>query len=305
MSIMESSLGPLKRKPICRDFLFAIFAVIVAVAGYGARAIDPPTDDWQLLWQRSTASMPRPVTVTVGALGDFGKDLQGREWQMVPLRYHQLYFQASADPRKVAELFQLLDNVYVFLSGRSPAKPETPIQTFLVPDEYGHSRCSQNPLAMRTGERADVRFLLTSLLHEETHLFNFAFLGQGSRQNWWCGEFSCIYFQERALLRAEGKELKSALKSRLPNGPITSLAELDVRGQAVFDEAVAWLFFFEEQYGRAMFDEFRQRCLISAKSAKSERAAPSVFREAFGKDATALDKEWRAFYGLPEKGPSP
>lgn len=303
LNIMDSSLGFLGRKLMWRHCVPAIVVVLVAVTDYAANAADSSTNDWQTLWQQSEATMPKPVTVSVGTLGDLGKDLEDRQWQMVPTRYHQLYFQASADPRKVAELYQLLDGVYVFLNGRSHAKPQTPIQAFLVPDEYGHSRCTQNPVAMRTGERAEVQFLLTSLLHEETHLFNFAFLGQASRQNWWCGEFSCIYFQERALLQAEGKDLKTELKSRLPNGPIISLPELDSRGQRAFDEAVAALFFFEEQYGRAKLNEFRQQCLISAKSEKSDRAAPSVFQEAFGKDATALDKEWREFYGWPNKGP--
>jgi hypothetical protein len=291
--------------------LAAIFFLIVslgvvltltfaAVSGFAADA-NPPANDWVTLWQRSDVAMPVPVTVRVGAgeLGGLGEDLENCDWQMVSTGHHQLYFQPSADRAKVAELYRLLDRVYVFLSGRNPAKPSTPIKAFLVPNERGHSRCSQSVSAMRTGEQGELPFLLTSLLHEETHLFNFAFLGR-KPQNWWCGEFSCIYFQERARLDAEHRDLRKELSSRLPKGPIGPLAELDRHGKDAFDEAVAAMFFLEETYGCARFNDFRCQCLASAKASNGGKLPESIFKQVFGKDSTTLDKEWRAFFGWPE-----
>ena len=280
----------------------AILALTLAgVSSLSADVADPPADDWATLWQRSDVAMPAPVTEHVGAgdLGGLGEDLENRDWLMVSTGHHQLYFQPSADRAKVSELYRLLDGVYAFLSGRNPARPSTPIKAFLVPNERGHSRCSQLVTAMRTGEQGELPFLLTSLLHEETHLFNFAFLGR-KPQNWWCGEFSCVYFQERARLDAEHRGLRKELISRLPKGPIGPLTELDRRGKDALDEAVAAMFFLEETYGRARLNDFRRRCLASAKAGNGGTLPESVFKQAFGKDAVTLDKEWRAFFGWSE-----
>jgi hypothetical protein len=269
-----------------------------AGSGSAGDVANPPANDWVTLWQRSGVAMPAPVTVRVGAgeLGGLGEDLGNRDWQMVPTGHHQLYFQPSADRAKLAELHRLLDRVYDFLSGRNSANPPAPIKVFLVPNERGHSRCSQSVSAMRTGERGELPYLLTSLLHEETHLFNFALLGR-KPQNWWCGEFSCVYFQERALADAEGQDLRKELRSRLPKGPIGPLAELDRHGKDALDEAVAALFFLEETYGRARFIDFRRQCLASAKAGNGGELPESIFKRVFGKDSSTLDKEWRAFFG--------
>jgi hypothetical protein len=146
---------------------------------------------------------------------------------------------------------------------------------------------------MRTGADADAAFIVSSLMHEETHLFNFAFLGD-SAQGWWTGEFSCIYHQERARLTKQGADLKSELSRRLPNGPLSSLEGL---GQPAFDSALSALYFLEETYGTARMIEFRRQCLISSKATNGHALPNSVFRKAFDKDAAVLDGEWRAFFG--------
>ncbi|HEY5912594.1 MAG TPA: STN domain-containing protein [Verrucomicrobiae bacterium] len=260
-------------------------------------AANASSNDWQRLWQPNKAAPPDPIKVRIGSLGDdLGRDLENQEWLMIPTRHHELLFQDSADRKKVAELWRLLDGLYVFLDGRSPAKPPTPIRAFLVPKERGRSRCSRASLAMRTGELGDLPFVLTSLLHEETHLFNFAFLGERA-QSWWPGEFCCIYFQERALLEHEGRDLKQELKSRLPRGPVGPLAELDRHGKSAFDDALAAQFFLEEKYGKERLDEFRRRSLVASKASNGGRLPEDIFQQVFGKNPAILNVEWRAFQG--------
>ncbi len=275
--------------------------LLAVLAGVNGRA-ETNTNDWSLLWQPNGTTLPKPTKVHIGSLADLGPELENREWLMVPTRSHQLLFQDSTDRKKVAELYQLIDGLYVFLSGRSPARPTPPILAFLMPDEGGHSRCSRKIPAMRTGDQGEVPFLLTSFLHEETHLFNFAFL-EGKAQGWWTGEFCCIYFQERARLEHEGKALKEELQTRLPRGPVAGLTELDAQGKAAFDEALAAFVFLEDRYGRASLNQFRRQCLIASRATNGRTLPPAVFRQAFSKDGGVLDAEWRAFYGWASASP--
>jgi hypothetical protein len=263
-----------------------------------------PAEDWATLWQPAAVTMPAPATVRVlgSDVGDLGEDLANRDWLMVSTARHQLYFQASADRAKVAALYPLLDGVSAFLRGRSPATPTSSIKVFLVPDERGHSRCSQIVRALRTGEQGDLAFLATSVLHEETHLFNFAVLGR-KPQNWWCGEFTCIYFQQRALLESQRGDVKQELRRRVVQGPKAPLAQLVGPGQDALDEAAAAMYFLEETYGRARLNEFRRQCLEAAQAGSAGPWVEKVFQRVFGKDAAALDREWRRYFGwLPVDG---
>src|SRR5258708_2329929 len=173
---------------ICR---IAVLALTCTVAW------TQPPDEWSRVWTPNGAALPAAVEVRATALGDLGPELESAHWLMVSTKYHQIRYQASADTRTVVEVSRVIDNLYDFLSRRSPAKAKPPIRVFLVPGERGKSRCSPQAVAMRTGADADAAFIVSSLMHEETHLFNFAFLGDRA-QGWWAGEFSCIYHQERA-----------------------------------------------------------------------------------------------------------
>ena len=290
--------------------IFAVALTALAITIILARVnvyAQTNANDWKGLWRPSPAAMSEPSKVRIGGLADLGPEVENREWLMVPTKFHQILFQNSADRNKVAELRQLIDGLYIFLEGRSPAKPAAPIQAFLIPNERGRSRCSQNTPAMRTGELGDLPFLLTSLLHEETHLFNFAFLG-GRPQGWWTGEFCCLYFQERALLNYENRPLIQEIQSRLARGPIAPLTELDVHGKNAFDEALAAQFFLEEKYGRTRSIEFRRQSLLASKASGGGRLPEKIFQQVFGKPAFSLNAEWRAFYGWtnlsPEKKPA-
>ena len=155
-------------------------------------------DDWGRLWRKNSAALPTPVTATADDLGDFGRGIEGRAWLMVHTRHHRIHYQASLDRGKLAEIYARIDNLYDFLSERSPMKAKTPLAVYLIPEELGLSRCSRDARAMRTGAQGDTDFILSSLLHEETHLFNFAWLGE-RQQNWWCGELPvCISRNARA-----------------------------------------------------------------------------------------------------------
>jgi hypothetical protein len=271
---------------------------LVALWSFGALALSGGTasDEWHRLWQKNGEAFPSPKAVQVGSLGDLGRELENREWLMVQSKYHHLYYQSSTDANLVVEVYQLIDNLYEFLSQRSPATVKPPVLAFLVPGERGRSRCCFRANAMRTGANADIAFILSSLLHEETHLFNHAFLGDKS-QGWWTGEFTCTYFQERARLAAEGSDIKTAFRSRLPNGPIGRLDELESYGRRASDTAFTVLFFLEESYGRARFNQFRRQCLVSSQATNGGPLPKSVFTQVFGTESQKLDQEWRAFFG--------
>jgi hypothetical protein len=271
---------------------------LLALAFTAARA---QPDEWHRLWIPGGAVLPEPVKVRVHALGDLGPELEAAEWLSVSTRHHQIYYQASLDPQTLLDVYQVIDNLYDFVSRRSPADAPRPVRVFLVPGERGRSRVSAQAVAMRTGANADATFIVSSLMHEETHLFNFAFLGQ-SAQGWWTGEFACIYHQERARLTKLGADLKPGMARRLPNGPSAPLASLEGPTQAAFDAAVSALYFLEETYGAERMIEFRRQSLISSKATNGRALPASVFRQVFGKDADALDREWRAYFGWTSGG---
>jgi len=279
-----------------RITVFIVFtALSCAMAGW-CGTDEKSGNDWDSIWQSTLSPMPEPTAVEVASLGELGEELENRQWQMVATKYHQIHYQPSTDKKKVAEVYSRIDNLYRFLAGRSPAVPETPIKVFLVPDEVGHSRCDRISNSMRTGDGGDKRFMLTSLLHEETHLFNFAFLGNVP-QGWWTGEYSCQYFQQRALWEGQRKLVKLQIKKLLPNGPLCHFGEISSFGSEAFDESISVLYFLEEQYGREKFIELRKALLAESQKTKGESASNSVFEEVFGKDVEQLEVEWLRFYG--------
>lgn len=251
------------------------------------------SDDWDSIF---SLPMPEPRLVDVGELGGLGEELENRKWLMVGTGYHQIHFQQSADRQKVAEIYSRIDNVYRFLAERSPAGLQIPIKVFLVPDEYAKSRCDRESNAMRTGDRADAQVMLTSLLHEETHLFNYAFLDKVP-QGWWAGEYSCQYFQQRALWNGLGKEVKREIVTLLPDGPGCGLREISSLGKKAFNEAISVFYFLEERYGREKMIKLRKLLLEESLKTKGTSLSNSVFEQVYGKSIEILDKEWQRFYG--------
>lgn len=282
----------------CTVYLSVVAAVFICTARTACAANEQHNDDWSIVWRQPT---PTPVAIQVKQLGGLGKDLENRKWLMISTDCHQIYYQPSTDKMKVSEVYYLIDNVYEFLEGRSPTKLKIPIKAFLVPNERGRSRCDRTCNAMRTGDQGDILFIITSLLHEETHLFNFAFLDDVP-QGWWTGEFTCIYFQQRALWQAQEKNIKTEISFRLPNGPRCRLHEMDKRGKEVFDEALSALYFFEEKYGLKKSRRFRKACLEESKRTKGGPLPYFVFAEVFGMDIERLEQEWLQFYGWESPG---
>jgi len=265
------------------------------VAFVSSVALSQP-DDWHRLWIPSGSRLPDPVKVRVQSLGDLGSDLESDEWLMVSTKYHEIHYQPSIDMKMLADVYQVIDNLYEFLNRRSPVPAKSPIRVFLVPGQRGRSRVSPQAVAMRTGADAEATFVVGSLMHEETHLFNFAFLGQAA-QGWWTGEFTCIYNQERARLTKLGVDPKSDVAHQLPNGPSGSLASLEGPNQAALTSAMSALYFLEETFGASRMIDFRRQSLISSKATNGAALPASVFAQAFGKDTEALNREWRAFFG--------
>jgi hypothetical protein len=285
---------------ISRAAASSILFLLLALESVAARA---QPDEWHQLWISNGAVLPEPAKVGVRALEEFGADFEPMEWLVVSTKYHQIHYQASIDLKMLAELYQVIDNLYDFLSRRSPVNPKTPVRVFLVPGQRGRSRVSPEANALRTGADADVAFIVGSVMHEETHLFNFAFLG-ATPQNWWTGEFSCIYYQERARLTKTGADVKGEFARQLPTGPWARLASLEGPSQPAFNSATSALYFLEETYGAARMIDFRRQSLISSKASNGRPLPPAVFRQVFGKDAEQLDLDWRTFFGWA-KDPSP
>ncbi len=273
--------------------------MLFCIAGISHALQKQDNNDWSVIWRRK---MPKPVTVEVGKIVNLGKNIGNRKWQMISTRYHQIHYQPSMDTKKLSEIYFLIDNVYEFLKGRSPTKLAVPIKVFLVPNVRGYSRCSKISNAMRTGDQGDSLFMLASILHEETHMFNFAFLGN-SNQGWWTGEFFCQYFQNRALWDAQGKDIKKQIMSRLPTGPQCRLSEIGKKGKEAFEEAFSALYFFEEKYGRGKLNLFRRACLEKSRRTGVAPLPESTFARVFGLDVDQLEQQWKAFYGWGQTKP--
>ena len=292
-------LGILKGRIMNVDSRISVCIIFIVLYCAGAglcETDDKGGNDWDGIWLTTLSDMPEPTVVEIGDLGELGEELENRQWQMVATEYHQIHYQPSADKAKVAKIYSRIDNLYRFLGERSPMAAQTPIRVFLVPDEVGHSRCDRISNSMRTGDRGDEFFMLTSLLHEETHLFNFAFLGS-IPQGWWAGEFSCQYYQQRALWEGQGKRVKWEIENLLPNGPSCRFSEIGGIGREAFDEAISVLYFLEEQYGREKSIELRKALLAEAQKTMGESVCNSVFEEVFGKGIGQLEREWLRFYG--------
>ncbi|MHC4130563.1 MAG: STN domain-containing protein [Planctomycetota bacterium] len=274
-------------------FSYFLLASVFFCVPSTSNALEKELIDWDIIWQQP---MPTPQTIKVSELGGLGQDLENREWQVVSTQYHQIYYQPSTDITKLSNVYSLVDNIYTFLDSRSPNNPQTPIKVFIVPGQKGQSRCSQKANAMRTGDQGDQVFMLTSLLHEETHLFNFAFL-DNTPQGWWTGEYTCQYYQQRALWQAQGKNIKNEITSSLRNGPRCKLEQIDKHGKKAFDEAISALYFFEQQYGCDKSNRFRLACLENSRKTNGGNLPASVFEEVFGRDVNYLQQQWLRFYG--------
>ena len=277
-------------------FIFALFTPFVCL---GFNDPNHTQDDWKLIWEkRQMKPMPQPKSVHIKQAGTLGEDLGNQDWLMISTTYHTIYFKKTIDAKKLGEIYYLIDNIYVFLKKRNPAnaKPaKTPIRTFLVANQLKRSRCCPKINAMRTGDQGTLYDIISSLMHEETHLFNMANLN-GKPQNWWLGEFSCQYYQQRSKLGATKNDIHSYICGVLKNGPKYHLNDLDNAGREAFDEAFAALYFFEEHYGINALVRFRELHLNAAKMSKG-RSSRSFFVNAFSEELAVIEQKWLKFYG--------
>jgi aminopeptidase YwaD len=281
-----------------------VSAFFLAIAICQGEDLEIPAQraNWGRIWVPNNVDLSKPRQEYVKSVGTLGNDLAGKKWQTVSTKYNLIHYQNTIDKAKLKQVAQCLDDLYEFLKLWNPNAPDVPIKTFLVPDERGRSRCCKETNSMRTGDKGDAAFITTSLLHEETHLFNFAYLNK-QPQGWWAGEFSCVYFQERARLEAEHADIRRHVKSILPDGPKTSLGGIAPDANKKIDdyilgEAFSAMYFLHSKYGDQKLREFRTECLRLAKTkgvSASDSDAP--FKTAFGVGFDELDPQWRQFYG--------
>jgi aminopeptidase YwaD len=280
---------------------------LVATGGSGGQLDNKSDlDIWRNIWSPKTIDLTKTEREYVKTAGDLGNDLEGKEWETIATKYHRVYYQPSIDKAKLKQVVQCLDNLYDFITIWSPAAPQVPIKTFLVPNELARSRCSRNSKSMRTGDKGRAIFMTTSLLHEETHLFNFAYLGNKA-QGWWSGEFSCIYFQERTRLLAEKGDVKKFIHANLPDGPKHSFGEIAPAANQQIDdhilgEAFSAMYFLHSTYGDEKFREFRFELLRLAKSkGTSVSDSDAAFKKVFDVGFDELNARWRRLYGWDAK----
>jgi hypothetical protein len=198
---------------ITNSALVLVF-LCLAVAAARGDAVDNPDKRaaFASLWIPRAVDMSKPQREFVEKVGPSGKDLEGKEWLVISTKYNKIYYQNSIDQTKLKQVVRYVDNVYDFLKSWSPASPEIPIKSFLVPGELGQSRCCFETNSMRTGDKGDVVMIITSYLHEKTHLFNDSYIGKPG-QGMWAGEFTCHYFQQRARQEARKRDVKHHIKS--------------------------------------------------------------------------------------------
>jgi aminopeptidase YwaD len=279
----------------------AIAVTIICMAASASRCDVPEISgrrsDWSGLWTPHIVDMTKPRQERVDRIGTLGTDLEGKDWLVISTKYNRIYYQPSIDAAKLRQVAGCIDNAYEFLKKWNPDAPETPIRTFLVPNELAHSSCCQRTNSMRTGDKGDLQRIVTSLLHEETHLFNHACLHKRT-QGWWLGEFSCQYFQQRMKLEAAQQDVRQSVKSKLPDGPRCSLREIAPNAKERFDEAFSAMYFLHETFGDESLYKFRLECFKQTdQEPSSSLDSEGAFTIAFGKGFDELDRQWRRFYG--------
>ncbi len=260
--------------------------------------------EWEKLWKPNGKPLPDSNPVMTFSLGGLGSDLEGREWQMVSSRYHTIYFRETADKVKVQAVYQLIDNVYDFLSAITPVKELAPIQIYLVTGEVGNARRAGGINAIRTGLDAELSVVIATILHEETYLFNRALLAT-SRSGWWASEFMAFYFQTRALQQLSGGDVREFVRKTAPQGLTVTISMLEQIGEPALATAWSVLYFLEETYGRNRLAAFRRAALKSADATRGGPLPDKEFEREFGESVAAIDRKWRLFYGWPETPPAP
>jgi hypothetical protein len=283
---------------ITNSALVLVF-LCLAVAAARGDAVDNPDKRaaFASLWIPRAVDMSKPQREFVEKVGPSGKDLEGKEWLVISTKYNKIYYQNSIDQTKLRQVARYVDNVYDFLKTWSPSAPEIPIKSFLVPDEEGNSRCFFYTNSMSTGDKGEVRMIITSFLHEEAHLFNDAYIGKPG-QGMWAGEFTCHYFQQRARQEAKNRDVKQYIKSVLPDGPKRSLGDIASEGFELHNEAFSVMYFMHKTYGDESFYKFRVELLQQSKTKNNSTRDPEdIFIKATGKGFDKLNPEWRKYYG--------
>jgi aminopeptidase YwaD len=291
---------PAMRLTTLAAVIVLVYSAFAAVRGHAADAPDKRPSS-AALWVSRAIDQSKPNREKVENIGPLGSDLEGKDWLVISTKYNKIYYQDSIDKTKLEQIVRYVDNVYDYLKSWSPACPEIPIKSFLVPNELAHSRCCFETNSMRTGDQGDVITIITSFLHEETHLFNDAYIGKAG-QGVWAGEFTCHYFQQRAKLEAKKSDVKRYVKSSLPDGPKRLLGNIGSEGSALFHEAFSVMYFMHKTYGDESFYKFRLECLRQAKTKiNSKRDPEDIFIKATGKGFSELNPQWLKFYDWDAK----
>jgi len=157
---------------------------------------------------------------------------------------------------------------------------------------------------MATGDLGSFECNLTSFLHEETHLFNWETLRRigGRCQGWWAGEFSCIYFQERAGFYRNGVDIRRQVLRWFPQEPrhqltqLSRIADKEGHSDELFHEAFAFLYFLEERFGPQRLLEFRTRMLQVAASGSEREDPGEALLQTYERTPSELEAKCAGFF---------
>ena len=240
---------------------------------------------WKNLWKPKKCDLSNVQTIVE----------DGKKWNNVSTRYFEFHFTETSNRKKVRQLASAMDNLYMFLHERTGRDIPYPIKAYLIPEQYGRSRCDFQTMSIYTGDEGDFEFNLTSYMHEITHLFN-----KGRVQNWWSGEFMCIYNQERMRLGEEAARRFFRKAAERDTTRWDRVAEID-RSQLTGKKwnnrlflGAAIHYFVEETYGLEKLKEFWD--LNSQPGSRMEIG--SIITAVFGKDIDEMEREYRLFYSL-------
>jgi len=243
---------------------------------------------WLNLWKTEEGSVADVQVVSE----------EGEQWNQVSTRFFQLHFKDSADREQILKLAALQDNVFRFLSERTRREIPYPIKVYLTPDDAG-ARCDFDTMSIYMTERNQLDGFLSLYMHEATHLFN-----KGRTQNWWSGEFMCIYHHERSSRRENGVWRFYRTAAERDTTPWNQIADIDrdkLTGE-LWDtrlrKAAGIYFFIEEAYGVEKLVEFWDRNCDASANANIQ----NVFAAVLSKDIELLQKEYQRFYKLDGYG---
>lgn len=244
-----------------------------------------PSAGWLALWTPEKRDISNVQTVTE----------EGQKWNRISTKYFDLHFKDTANREEVLKLARTQDNVYRLLYERTGRDIPYPIKAYLMPERIG-AHCDFETMSIYMTETGNLDSFISWYMHEVTHLFN-----KGKMQNWWSGEFMCIYDQERSIHHEAGiwEFFKNAAETdTTPWNQVDDNMDRSKLPGEKWDnrlfKAAAIYYFIEETYGVKKLAEFWDRNC----EPRVDKDIGPVFEAVFDKSMEELQEEYQRFYRI-------